>query len=57
MDSPARRLAMGIIGRRRIETKLAGPFVIPKLLAMYQGILPRPEAAVQTDVTSVTAEV
>lgn len=42
MDNPRRREAMGAFGRCRIETQLAGQFVVPKLLEAYEAVLPRP---------------
>lgn len=40
MDDPARRRAMGELGRRRVETTLAWRYSIPHLLAAYQAVLP-----------------
>lgn len=45
IDNPHRRERMGAFGRRRIETQLAGQFVIPRLLQAYDSILPRPVGA------------
>jgi glycosyltransferase involved in cell wall biosynthesis len=40
MDDPAKRKAMGMFGRHRIETQLAWHYSIPKLLAAYRKVLP-----------------
>jgi glycosyltransferase involved in cell wall biosynthesis len=40
LDDPARRAAMGRIGRARIESELAWPFEVPKLLAAYAALWP-----------------
>jgi glycosyltransferase involved in cell wall biosynthesis len=45
MDHPDQRADRGDFGRRRIETQLAGPFVIPKLLEAYATVLPKPAGA------------
>jgi glycosyltransferase involved in cell wall biosynthesis len=45
MDHPDQRAARGDFGRRRIETRLAGPFVVPKLLEAYASVLPKPAGA------------
>jgi len=42
MDDPARREAMGQIGRRRIETELAWQFSCPKLLQAYRQVFRSP---------------
>lgn len=42
MDNPLRRKAMGALGRRRMDTTLAGHSVVPKLLEAYRAVLLRP---------------
>jgi glycosyltransferase involved in cell wall biosynthesis len=39
MDDPARRQAMGLFGRRRVETELAWCYSVPHLLAAYRTVL------------------
>ncbi len=39
LDDPARRDAMGRLGRRRVETELAWPHEVPKLLGAYERAL------------------
>jgi glycosyltransferase involved in cell wall biosynthesis len=39
MDDPARRQAMGALGRRRVETELAWCHSVPNLLAAYGAVL------------------
>lgn len=41
MDDPAKRKAMGMFGRQRIETQLAWHYSIPNLLAVYRKVLPK----------------
>jgi glycosyltransferase involved in cell wall biosynthesis len=41
MDDPARRRAMGELGRRRVETRLAWRYSVPGLLRAYRAVLPR----------------
>lgn len=41
MDDPAKRKAMGMFGRQRIETQLAWQYSIPNLLAVYRKVLPK----------------
>lgn len=46
IDDPARRRAMGRIGRARIETRLAWQYSVPQLLTVYERLLPgRAQAA------------
>jgi len=40
MDDPARRLAMGALGRRRVETELAWQYSAPKLVQAYRRLFP-----------------
>jgi glycosyltransferase involved in cell wall biosynthesis len=40
IDDPARREAMGSLGRRRVETELAWCFSVPKLLQAYHRLSP-----------------
>lgn len=42
LDDPARRAEMGRIGRARVESELAWPFEVPKLLAAYAALWPPP---------------
>jgi glycosyltransferase involved in cell wall biosynthesis len=41
MDDPVRRQAMGLFGRRRIETQLAWCYSVPPLLDAYRAVLSR----------------
>lgn len=41
MNDPAKRKAMGMFGRQRIETQLAWHYSIPNLLAVYRKVLPK----------------
>ena len=57
MDDPAKRKAMGVFGRRRIETQLAWHYSIPNLLAVYRKVLPKSVVAEPQDpVRSATVE-
>lgn len=38
LDDPARRAAMGALGRRRVENELEWRFEVPKLLAAYEAL-------------------
>jgi hypothetical protein len=40
MDDPRRRLCLGAYGIQRIKTQLAWEYAVPKLLEVYQTILP-----------------
>jgi glycosyltransferase involved in cell wall biosynthesis len=40
IDDPERRLAMGQLGRRRVETELAWRYSVPSLLRAYRAVLP-----------------
>jgi hypothetical protein len=42
MDDPARRKELGLLGRHRMENELAWQYSIPKLLHVYQAVLPIP---------------
>jgi len=45
MDDPAKRVAMGMLGRHRIETELAWRYSIPNLLGAYRKVLRQPVVA------------
>jgi glycosyltransferase involved in cell wall biosynthesis len=45
MNDPAKRKAMGMLGRHRIETQLAWHYSIPHLLAVYRKVLPKSAVA------------
>jgi glycosyltransferase involved in cell wall biosynthesis len=40
MDDPGRRVTLGVFGSRRIRTRLAWDYSIPKLLGAYRTVLP-----------------
>jgi glycosyltransferase involved in cell wall biosynthesis len=44
MDDPARRQAMGELGRRRVETELAWHHAVPHLLGAYEKVFGRQQA-------------
>jgi glycosyltransferase involved in cell wall biosynthesis len=50
LDDPAKRAAMGRLGRRRVENELAWPYEAPKLLAAYDAAF-----RVQTEMAGSTA--
>ena len=41
MDDPAKRVAMGPIGRARVENELAWSYSVPELLGVYRTLLPK----------------
>jgi glycosyltransferase involved in cell wall biosynthesis len=43
MDDPARRIAMGVCGRRRVEDGLAWSYSVPHLLSVYHSVLRVPD--------------
>lgn len=43
MDDPARRQAMGSLGRRRVESELAWHYSVPHLLAAYRALVLEPK--------------
>jgi len=45
MDDPAKRQAMGSIGRARVENELAWSYSVPKLLGVYRTLLPKTKRA------------
>jgi glycosyltransferase involved in cell wall biosynthesis len=47
MDDPARRKKLGLLGRQRMEKELAWQYSIPKLLHVYQAVLPATAASPQ----------